>query len=373
MNLLSMIDGEVAFILDRALDGHLPAVKEAETLFKVMGDELFALIHVADELRRRIVGDVVTYVINRNINFTNICVNKCLFCAFSKSPGSPEGYFISLDELKRRVLEAIQLGATEICIQGGLHPEADLETYLDILNAVREVSQDVHIHAFSPMEVKHASVNSGMSVESVLKAFKEAGLNSMPGTAAEILVDKVRKLICPHKIKTAEWIRIIKSAHKLGIPTSSTMMYGHVETERDKAIHLDILRRIQKSTWGFTEFVPLSFVHEKTKLFQTGLSRPGATGLEDIKVHAIARLMLGNLIKNIQVSWVKLGVKFAQFCLNVGANDFGGTLMEENISKVAGAKSGEYLPPSEIERIIRDCGRIPAQRTTTYEIIKIGI
>ncbi|MBS7248246.1 MAG: 5-amino-6-(D-ribitylamino)uracil--L-tyrosine 4-hydroxyphenyl transferase CofH [Candidatus Freyarchaeota archaeon] len=370
--MLNVIDGEVSYILDRALDGHLITVKEAEILFKVTGEELFALIHVADELRRRIVGDVVTYVINRNINFTNICINDCLFCAFSRPPNSPEGYVTPLETLKKKVLEAVKLGATEVCIQGGLHPDADLETYLDILRAVREVSSSIHIHAFSPMEVKHASVNSGMNVEEVLKAFKENGLNSMPGTAAEILVDRVRRVVCPRKIKVAEWVRIIKSAHRIGIPTSSTMMYGHIESERDKAIHIDLLRRIQRSTGGFTEFVPLSFVHEKTNLYKTGLSRPGATGLEDIKVHAVSRLMLGDLIKNIQVSWVKLGVKFAQFCLNVGANDFGGTLMEENISRIAGSTSGEYLPPSEIERIIRDCGRIPAQRTTTYEIIKIN-
>lgn len=367
-----MIDGEVSYILDRALDGHLITVKEAEILFKVTGEEFFALIHVADELRRRIVGDIVTYVINRNINFTNICVNNCLFCAFSRPPGSPEGYVIPLEELKQKVLEAVKLGATEVCIQGGLHPDADLETYLSILKAVREVSPSIHIHAFSPMEVKHASVNSSMTVEGVLKAFKEAGLNSMPGTAAEILVDRVRRVVCPHKIRTAEWVRIIKAAHRLGIPTSSTMMYGHVESERDKATHINILRRIQASTGGFTEFVPLSFVHEKTSLYRMKLSKPGATGMEDVKVYAVSRLMLGSLIRNIQVSWVKLGVKFAQFCLNVGANDFGGTLMEENISRIAGSTSGEYLPPSEIERIIRDCGRIPAQRTTTYEIIKIS-
>ncbi|MEM1658786.1 MAG: 5-amino-6-(D-ribitylamino)uracil--L-tyrosine 4-hydroxyphenyl transferase CofH [Candidatus Jordarchaeales archaeon] len=370
--MLDVIDGEVSYILERALDGHLITVKEAETLFKVTGKELLALISVADELRRRIVGNIVTYVVNRNINFTNICINRCLFCAFSRPLGSAEGYMISLEELKKKVLEAVKLGATEVCIQGGLHPDADIELYLDIIRTVRAVSPNIHIHAFSPMEVKHASVNSGMSVESVLKAFKEAGLDSMPGTAAEILVDKVRRVICPNKIRTAEWIRIIKAAHRIGIPTSSTMMYGHIESERDKAVHIDILRRIQRSTGGFTEFVPLSFIHEKTSLYRMGLSKPGATGLEDVKVYAISRLMLGDVIRNIQVSWVKLGVKFAQFCLNAGANDFGGTLMEENISRFAGSTSGEYLPPSEIERIIRDCGRIPAQRTTTYEIIKVS-
>jgi len=370
--ILDSVDGEVAYVLDRALDGHPPTVNEAEKLFKVKGREFLALICVADELRRRIVGDIVTYVINRNINFTNICVNKCLFCAFSRPMRSPEGYMISKDELKRKVAEAVKAGATEVCIQGGLHPYADLETYMEILRSVREVSPEIHIHAFSPMEVKHISVNSNMSVREVLRALKEEGLNSMPGTAAEILVDEVRRIICPDKVKTAEWVQIIKEAHKLGIPTSSTMMYGHVESERDRAIHIDILRRIQMETGGFTEFVPLSFVHEKTPLYRMGLTRPGATGMDDVKVYAVSRLMLGGLIRNIQVSWVKLGVKFAQFCLNAGANDFGGTLMEENISRIAGSTSGEFLPPSEIERVIRDCGRIPAQRTTTYEIIKIS-
>lgn len=369
MNLLDNINGEVSHILQRAIDGHPPSIDEAELLFNCTGQEFLALIFVADQVRRRAVGDIVTYVINRNINFTNVCVNRCRFCAFREDKDSPNQFLLSTKEIENKTREAINMRATEVCIQGGLHPEATLDLYLEIIKAVRRVSPDIHIHAFSPMEIHHAARKEGLSTREVLKILKEAGLNSMPGTAAEILVDKVREVICPTKISVKEWIRIIEEAHRLGILTSSTMMYGHIESSRDKAVHMDILRNIQKRTRGFTEFVPLSFIHQHTELYKNFSSRPGATGMEDVKVYAISRLMFDGLINNIQVSWVKLGTKFAQFCLNAGANDFGGTLIEENISKIAGSPSGEYLPPETIIALIKDCGRIPVQRTTVYELI----
>lgn len=369
MNLLDNIDGEVSHVLNRAIDGNLPSVDEAEFLFGCTGQEFLALILVANHIRRRAVGDVVTYVINRNINFTNVCVNRCRFCAFRQDMDSAKQFLLSAKEIENKTFEAVKMKATEVCIQGGLHPEANLDLYLQILESVRSVSPDIHIHAFSPMEIYHAARREELNTREVLKILKEAGLDSMPGTAAEILVDKIRAMICPEKISVKEWIEIIEEAHKLGIPTSSTMMYGHIDNSRDKAVHMDILRNIQKKTKGFTEFVPLSFIHQHTELYKNLSARPGATGMEDVKVYAISRLMFDGLIDNIQVSWVKLGTKFAQFCLNVGANDFGGTLFEENISKIAGSPSGEYLSPESIIALIRESGRIPVQRTTIYELL----
>lgn len=369
MKLLDNIDGEISHILDKAMDRHSPLVDEAELLFGCTGKEFLALILVANYIRERAVGDIVTYVINRNINFTNVCVNRCRFCAFREDQNSQNQFLLSTKEIEAKTLEAIKMKATEVCIQGGLHPGADLDFYLQIIEAVRRISPDIHIHAFSPMEIYHAARKSELSIREVLKILKEAGLDSMPGTAAEILVDKIRAIICPEKISVREWVDIIEESHKLGIPTSSTMMYGHVESGRDKAVHMDILRNIQKKTRGFTEFVPLSFIHQHTELYKNLSARPGATGMEDVKVYAISRLMFDGLINNIQVSWVKLGTKFAQFSLNVGANDFGGTLFEENISKIAGSPSGEYLSPESIKALIRDCGRIPVQRTTVYELL----
>jgi FO synthase subunit 2 len=367
--LLNSIDGEISHILNRAIDGHPPSLEEAELLFGCTGQEFLALILVANQVRKRAVGDIVTYVINRNINFTNVCINSCRFCAFREDKDSPKQFLLSTQEIENKTREAVKMKATEVCIQGGLHPEADLDLYLQILKSVRRVSPDIHIHAFSPMEIQHAATREGLSTSEVLKILKEAGLDSMPGTAAEILVDKIREVICPTKISVREWIKIIEEAHTLGIPTSSTMMYGHIENNRDKAVHMDILRNIQKKTRGFTEFVPLSFIHQHTELYKKFSSRPGATGMEDVKVYAISRLMFDRLINNIQVSWVKLGTKFAQFLLNAGANDFGGTLFEENISRIAGSPSGEYLSPESIIALIKDCGRIPVQRTTLYELL----
>ncbi len=322
----------------------------------------YETLKIADELRREVVGDVVTFVINRNINFTDICVNDCKFCSFRNR----RRYILSLDEIKRKVEEALDFGCTEVCIQGGLLPNADVDFYVSILEAVREVSKNIHIHAFSPMEVLHAARNSKMAIEDVLKIFKREGLDSMPGTAAEILDDKIRAYICPKKLKTSEWVYIIKKAHELGIPTTATMMYGHMDTWEHRIKHILLIKEIQRETGGFTEFIPLPFMWRNNEL---GKRYKGSSGFEDLLVIAISRILLYPEIKNIQASWVKLGIKLAQAALYTGANDLGGTLMEENISKAAGATSGERLTPGELREIIKVAGRIPKQRDTLYNIL----
>ena len=322
-------------------------------------DDPFETFKIANELRRKAVGDEVTYVVNRNINFTDICVNRCKFCSFSNR----KRYLLSTEEIKKKVEEAVDYGCTEVCIQGGLYPNADIEFYLNILDAVREISKNIHIHAFSPMEVLHAARNSEMHVEDALKEMKAAGLDSMPGTAAEILDDGIRAKICPEKLSSSQWIEIIKTAHNLGIPTTATMMYGHIETWEHRIRHIKIIRQIQEETGGFTEFIPLPFMWRNNSL---GKIAKGSSGFEDLLVIAISRIILHPVIKNIQASWVKLGVKLAQAALHVGANDFGGTLIEENISKAAGSTSGEFLSVEELREIIKRAGRIPRQRDTLY-------
>lgn len=323
----------------------------------------YELMKRADELRRKCNGDIVTFVVNRNINFTDICINDCKFCSFRNN----RRYILSVNEIKQKVEEAVEFGCTEVCIQGGLLPDADVDFYISILEAVRDVSKNIHIHAFSPMEVLHASRNSKMHFEDVLRILKKEGLNSMPGTAAEILDDNIRAIICPKKLKTEEWIQIIKKAHKLGIPTTATMMYGHTDSWSDRIRHLLILKKIQDETGGFTEFIPLPFMWRNNEL---GRRYKGSSGFEDLLVIAIARVLLYPEIKNIQASWVKLGLKLAQAALFTGANDFGGTLMEENISKSAGATSGEKLTPDEIRELIIAAGRIPKQRDTLYNFLE---
>jgi len=325
-------------------------------------EDTFETFRIADELRERAVGDIVTFVVNRNINFTDICVNRCKFCAFSNR----RKFLLTLDQIKQKVREAVEYGCTEVCIQGGLLPNAKLDFYISILEAVREVSEDIHIHAFSPMEVYHMARNSGLSIKETLKELKKAGLDSMPGTAAEILDDSIRRQICPDKITSAQWIEIVTTAHKLGIPTTATMMFGHIESWEHRIKHLLTIKEIQRRTGGFTEFIPLPFM---TKNNELGKVVRGSSGFEDLLVIAISRIILYPEIKNIQASWVKLGVKLAQVALHVGANDLGGTLMEENISKAAGATSGEFLPKEEMIRIIESAGRTPKQRDTLYNII----
>ncbi|NHW22808.1 MAG: 5-amino-6-(D-ribitylamino)uracil--L-tyrosine 4-hydroxyphenyl transferase CofH [Archaeoglobales archaeon] len=322
----------------------------------------YETFRLADEIRREAVGDVVTFVVNRNINFTDICINNCKFCSFRNR----KNYLLSIEELKRKVEEAVDFGCTEVCIQGGLIPQADLDFYISILEAVREVSKKIHIHAFSPMEIVHMARNSGLTTFEVLKTLKREGLGSMPGTAAEILDDRIREEICPMKIKTKEWVKVIKEAHRIGIPTTATMMYGHLESWEERIKHLMLIKQIQRETGGFTEFIPLSFMWKNNEL---GKRTKGVSGFEDLLVIAVARILLYPEIKNIQASWVKLGIKLAQASLNFGANDLGGTLIEENISKSAGATSGEFLSPEELKELIIRAGRIPKQRDTLYNIL----
>ena len=323
----------------------------------------FDIFKKADELRRKTVGNVVTYVVNRNINFTNFCICSCKFCSFSRT----SKFLLGLKLIKNKVKEAVDLGCTEICIQGGLIKGADINFYTAILEAVREVSEDIHIHAFSPMEIYHMSLNSNLEIEETLKILKERGLNSIPGTSAEILNDSVRKIICPKKLVSKKWIEIIIKAHKLGIPTTATMMYGHIESWEDRILHLLIIKEIQKKTGRFTEFIPLPFLHRNNML---GKIVRWPSGFDDLLVIAISRLILHPEIKNIQASWVKLGIKLAQASLYVGANDLGGTLFEENISKSAGAMGPEFLEPKEMREIIKSCKRVPKQRDTLYNILE---
>lgn len=369
--LLASASLDVARILDRVLAGHEVTIEEGERLFDAHGHDLLLVTLVADELRRRAVGDVVTYVVNRNINFTNVCIKRCGFCAFSRGHREEQGYFLPLEEIVRRAKEAWELGATEVCIQAGLPPKMDPDLYPTICRAIKAELPEIHIHGFSPEEVVYGALRARCSIEEYLLRLKEAGVGSLPGTSAEILDDEVRRMISPGRITTAQWIEVITTAHRLGIPTTATIMYGHVETNRHRAAHLALIREIQKETGGFTEFVPLSLVHSEAPMYRKRLIpglRPGATGEEVVKMHAIARIMLHPYVRNIQVSWVKEGPKLAQWCLNAGANDLGGTLINESISTAAGATYGQLVPPRELRRWIRDAGRIPAERTTLYEL-----
>jgi FO synthase subunit 2 len=332
------------------------------------------LVLVADELRRRSVGNTVTYVINRNINFTNVCIKRCGFCAFSRDFREEEGYFLPIEEIVRRAKEAWKLGATEVCIQAGLPPKMDGHLYIDICDAIKKELPDIHIHAFSPEEVLYGAVRSQIPVEEYLKTLKEAGVGSLPGTAAEILDQRMRDLISPGRITVEDWIKIIKLAHSMEIPTTSTIMYGHIESSAHKANHLALIRKIQSETHGFTEFVPLSFVHTEAPMYNHAIIpnlRPGANGNEVVKMHAVSRIMLHKYINNIQVSWVKEGTRMSQVLLGAGVNDFGGTLVNESISTSAGSRYGQLLKPREIRSIIRSCDRLPAQRSTTYRLIKV--
>jgi FO synthase subunit 2 len=367
-------DPVIADILNRSLDDKELSVDDAVALFECNETELDMLIQAADELRKRKVGDMVTYVVNRNVNFTNVCIKRCGFCAFSRDFREEEGYFLPTEEIVRRAKEAWSLGATEVCIQAGLPPKMDGYLYVDICKAIKKELPDIHIHGFSPEEVLYGAVRSDTSVEDYLKMLKEAGVGSLPGTAAEILDQEIRDVISPGRITVDEWISVIKTAHRLGIPTTSTIMYGHLEQSIHKAKHLALIREIQKETHGFTEFVPLSFIYTEAPMFKRKTVdgvRAGATKEEVIKMHAVSRLMLNNYINNIQVSWVKEGAEFSQFLLDVGVNDFGGTLINESISTAAGAQHGQLLKPREMRNLIRKSGRIPAQRSTTYKILKM--
>ena len=373
-SMLKEIDPVVSDILNQSLDSKNISIEQAVELFHTKGTEMIMTTMVADMLRRTKVGDKVTYVINRNINFTNVCIKRCGFCAYSRDFRNDEGYFLPISEVVRRAEEASKLGATEICIQAGLPPKMDGLLYVDICKAIKKKLPDIHIHAFSPEEVMYGCSRSGLSVKEYLSMLKEAGLGSLPGTAAEILDQDLRDLISPGRISVADWNNVITTAHGLKIPTTSTIMYGHVETTEHKAKHLELIRSIQKQTGGFTEFVPLSFVHKEAPMYNHNLVNgisPGPTGQDVIKMHAVSRIMLNNFIDNIQVSWVKEGAKMSQLLLDAGVNDFGGTLINESISTSAGSEFGQLMKPKEIRSLITSAGRVPAQRNSVYGIIKV--
>src|ERR1700733_8311706 len=362
---------EVSDALEKALAGRDLGMEEGLILAKAEGDDLLALVRVADEIRRRVVGDRITYVVNRNLNFTNVCIVGCAFCGFGRSADAPDAYFHSTDTLVAKSVEAVERGATEVCIQGGLPKDLDGYYYVKLLRAIKARLPELHVHAYSPMEITYGVEKTRLPLREYLQMLKEAGLNSIPGTAAEIIDDNLRRSLRPNKLKLRQLIEIIRTAHGLGIPSTSTMMYGHTELPEHWVRHLLLLREIQKETGRFTEFVPLGFIHSRTKLFQHGGARAGHSAHEDLIVHALSRVLLNGYIPNIQVSWVKLGFQASLDCLQAGANDFGGTLMEESISKAAGANFGEYVAPGEFRALIRTIGRIPAERATTYGIRKV--
>ena len=358
-------------IIGRSERGERLQAEEIVTLFAARGPNCEAVLHAADEMRKSTSGEVVRYVVNRNINYTNVCAYRCSFCAFSKGKNTDHlrgrPYDVSLQEVTRRAAEAWQRGATEACMQGGIHPRYSGNTYLDLLSAAKRGAPSIHVHAFSPLEVVHGAQTLSVSVEYFLGVLKDAGLGSLPGTAAEILDDKARAILCPDKLSTTEWLSVIKSAHRAGLPTTSTIMFGHIDTPHQWAKHLLLLRDLQEETGGITEFVPLPFIHMEAPLYFRGRSRKGPTFCETLLMHSVARLVLNPLIKNIQVSWVKLGADGVLAALAAGANDLGGTLMNESISRAAGTQHGQELPPDEMDALIRRAGRLPMQRTTVYD------
>lgn len=371
--LLHSVDPAVERALDRACAGKRLAEPEIVRLFAARDADYERIVTVADELRRSVSGDTVRYVVNRNINYTNICYYRCKFCAFSKGKthedlrGTP--YDLDMQEIVRRSQEAWERGATEVCLQGGIHPDYTGNTYVEICKAIKAAVPGMHIHAFSPLEVTQGAATLGLTLTEFLTRLKDAGLGTLPGTAAEILDDEIRAIICPDKINTAEWVAVARAAHALGLRTTSTIMYGHVEGPLNWARHLLVLRDLQAETGGFTEFVPLPFVHMEAPMYLRGMARKGPTLREAILMHAVARLVLNPLITNIQTSWVKMGPEGAAMCLNAGANDLGGTLMNESISRAAGTQHGQEFPPEAMEPLVTSLGRAPAQRDTLYRVV----
>ena len=359
-----------AELIEKSLKGGEFSLKEIVQMFKARGKEFETILAAADHVRREMNGDDVSYVINRNINYTNICEYGCKFCAFSKGSkdedlrGSP--YLLSETEICKRTQEAVQVGATEVCMQGGIHPSFTGDDYLNILGAAKLACPDIHVHAFSPLEICHGASTLGISISEFLNMLRDAGLGSLPGTAAEVLVDTVRQNLCPDKLNTQEWVDVIMTAHNIGLPTTSTIMFGHVDSYHDWATHLLILKNIQKGTSGITEFVPLPFVHMEAPMFRTGKSRTGPTLRESILMHSVARLVLNPHITNIQASWVKMGPSKASELLLAGCNDMGGTLLNESITRAAGAQHGQLVSRDDMERLIHSVGRHPYQRTTLY-------
>jgi len=373
-SLFKNADPIVSEILNKALSEKEITGKEGLILYQTKGIDFHLVGLVADELRKRRVGNTVSYVVNRNINFTNVCIKQCGFCAFSRDFREEEGYFLPTEEIVRRAKEAHSLGATEVCIQAGLPPDMEGDLYENICREIKKEIPDIHIHGFSPEEILYGATRSNISIDEFLKRMKEAGVNTLPGTSAEILDQKLRDIISPGRITVEQWEQVIKGAHKIGINTTSTMMFGHLETLEQRINHMVKLREIQKETGGFTEFVPLNFVHSEAPMYKHQLHegiQQGGSGNDVLLTHAVARIMFNNSIDNIQMSWVKEGQKMSQLLLMWGANDFGGTLINESISTSAGSEYGQLLRPKEIRRMAREIGRIPAERNTQYKMLKM--
>ena len=372
-SLFKKADPIVSEILNKALSEKEITGKEGLILYQTKGIDFHLVGLVADELRKRRVGNTVSYVVNRNINFTNVCIKQCGFCAFSRDFREEEGYFLPTEEIVRRAKEAHSLGATEVCIQAGLPPDMEGDLYENICREIKKEIPDIHIHGFSPEEILYGATRSNISIDEFLKKMKEAGVDTLPGTSAEILDQKLRDIISPGRITVEQWEQVIKGAHKIGINTTSTMMFGHLETLEQRINHMVKLREIQKETGGFTEFVPLNFVHSEAPMYKHQLHegiQQGGSGNDVLLTHAVARIMFNNSIDNIQMSWVKEGQKMSQLLLMWGANDFGGTLINESISTSAGSEYGQLLRPKEIRRMAREIGRIPAERNTQYKMLK---
>jgi FO synthase len=361
--------------LSRAERGEVLEEREVQTLFEARGEETEALARLADQVRHDVSGDVVTYVVTRNINYTNICYYRCQFCAFSKGKmsenlrGKPE--LLSITEVVARAAEAVERGATEVCMQGGIHPSFTGDFYVELAGAIKAELPGLHIHAFSPLEVHQGAETAGRTVAEQLRLLREAGLGTLPGTAAEVLDDRIRRHLCPDKINTRQWVDVVREAHHQGLKTTSTIMFGSMEGPENWARHLVVLRDLQAETGGITEFVPLPFVHMEAPMFRKGRARRGPTWEETVKMHAVARLALRGFIDNIQVSWVKCGLDGCKRILQAGANDLGGTLMNESISRAAGASHGQEVPPELMRQTIREIGRVPAERSTTYGIRQV--
>jgi FO synthase subunit 2 len=372
-SLFKYADPIISEILNNALSDKEISAKEGIELYGADGINFHLIGLVADEIRRRRVGDTVSYVVNRNINFTNVCIKQCGFCAFSRDFREEEGYFLPTEEIVRRAKEAHQVGATEVCIQAGLPPDMKGDLYENICREIKKEIPNIHIHGFSPEEILYGADRSNTTIDEFLKRMKEAGVGTLPGTSAEILDQKLRDKMSPGRISVDNWEKIIKTAHKMGIKTTSTMMFGHLETIEHRVNHIVKLREIQKETGGFTEFVPLNFIHTEAPMYKHQLHegiRQGGSGNDVLLTHAIARIMLNNSIDNLQMSWVKEGQKMSQLLLMWGANDFGGTLINESISTSAGSEYGQLLRPKEIRRMVREIKRTPAERDTEYNILK---
>ncbi len=352
-------------ILTKSLDESI-SVEEANHLMSLNGSELYPLLATADFLRHQIVGDDVTFINNCNINFTNICTVRCGFCAFGRDADDPDAYILNDEQILAKAEGAVANGAREFTLMGGVLPDADIDYYEHLLTILKDAHPDVAIHGFSPTMIRDACFVSGMDVAEGFERLKDAGLDTLPGTAAEILTDRSREIICPEKVSVAEWVDIIKTAQEVGIPGSATIMYGHVETLEERVEHIDIIRQIQQDTGGFTEFIPMTFMHEYSPIFLEGQSNLGATGTQDLKLYAVSRLMLRDLIPNIQVSWVKMGFRFAQVVLTAGANDLGGTLGGDELSEASGAPDGVEASIETLSRMVKDLGRNPIERNSKY-------